>query len=419
MVPARGVFCLLFLAVGAVQHFAAAAIPIHGDIKVLPQYATADDDSVEASLGETDIRATALTVRLTGVYTRQEFELTAHYLLTGIHGNAVKLQNKLQMLFPDLSSDQQQTQWLRLDQTLTSNDNTSLTHVLDRLSVSHSSEHLVVKLGRQALSWGNGLVFRPMDLFDPFAPNAIDTSYKPGIDMVYGQWLFDSGSDLAGLVVPRRDPGTNHVETKQSSAAMKWHMFAQTVQSDFMLARDYDDTVAALAVSGPWEDALWRFEWVPTFLKQGGEKHSVVINFEDAWTWGGKNFSGYVEYFRNGFGMSGKDYTLQDLPPDLIKRLGRGQVFNTGRDYLAGGLRIDWTPLLQVNPLLIYNANDHSILLFAYGSYSVSQNLSFDFGVNAGFGPKGTEFGGIETADGSDEYYKPLTQVYGKLAYYF
>ena len=112
MLPVRGIVCLLMSAVWATQYCAVAAVPIHGDIKVLPQYATADDDSVEASLGETYIRAPALTVRLTGVYTRDELEVGAHYLLTGMRGNAVELRNQLQAAFPQLDNEQRKTQCL-------------------------------------------------------------------------------------------------------------------------------------------------------------------------------------------------------------------------------------------------------------------------------------------------------------------
>jgi len=411
---------LIFLSVLVHQAaIAAGNVPLSGEIKFLQQYAKADDDSVEAALGDTDIRSSALSARLIANYSDKNLQLVAHYLLNGQWGNAVKLQNQLKQLFPQLIIDAQKTQWFRLQSTLTSTDTTLLTHSLDRFYVGHSSEHLVVKLGRQALSWGSGMVFHPMDLFDPFAPNAIDTSYKPGIDMSYAQWLFDDGSDLAGLIVPRRDPESGRLQNQQSSAAIKWHIFAQTLQSDLMLAHDYGDTVAAMAINGPWKNALWRFEWVPIFLETGGQRDSAIINLENAWTWWGRNFSGYVEYFRNGFGIGGKDYTLQDLSPDLVKRLARGQVFNTGRDYLAGGLRITWTPLLQIDPLLIYNVNDHSVLLFVHGDYSLSQNLSLDLGINVGLGPHGTEFGGIETATGSDTYYKPLNRIYARIAYYF
>ena len=45
--------------------------------------------------------------------------------------------------------------------------------------------------------------------------------------------------------------------------------------------------------------------------------------------------------------------------------------------------------------------------------------MALDFGGSLGVGPKGTEFGGIETSAGSAVYLEPPTQIYARLAYYF
>ncbi len=49
------------------------------------------------------------------------------------------------------------------------------------------------------------MVYNTLDLFNPFAPDTIDTDYKHGEDMLYLQRLFDNGSDLQALLIPRRD----------------------------------------------------------------------------------------------------------------------------------------------------------------------------------------------------------------------
>ena len=49
---------------------AAANSPLSGELKYLQQYAEASDDSLEAYLGETHIRNSALTARLMGNLTR-------------------------------------------------------------------------------------------------------------------------------------------------------------------------------------------------------------------------------------------------------------------------------------------------------------------------------------------------------------
>ena len=98
------------------------------------------------------------------------------------------------------------SQWLDLTARTWIGDHAELIGRLDRASIGYTGDRLVVRLGRQALSWGNGLVFQVLDLFDPFPPNVLDTDYKPGRDMLTAQWRLPGG-DLQAIVVPGRPPG--------------------------------------------------------------------------------------------------------------------------------------------------------------------------------------------------------------------
>ena len=94
---------------------------------------------------------------------------------------------------------------------------------IDRLAVTYTTPDLVVRVGRQAITWGSGLVFRPMDLFDPFSPTATDTECKPGVDMLYVQRLFADGSDLQFILAPRPAREGGPVTADASSAALHVH----------------------------------------------------------------------------------------------------------------------------------------------------------------------------------------------------
>ena len=41
-----------------------------------------------------------------------------------------------------------------------------------------------LQIGRQPISFGNGFVFSPLDLVQPFSFATIDNEYKPGIDAI-------------------------------------------------------------------------------------------------------------------------------------------------------------------------------------------------------------------------------------------
>ncbi len=74
---------------------------------------------------------------------------------------------------------------------------------------------------------------------------------------------------------------------------------------------------------------------------------SLVTSLSYSWTWGGKNVSGVVEYFYNGFGKSDGCYSLECLAenPELLKRIARGELFTLGRNYLAASAMIEIHPL--------------------------------------------------------------------------
>jgi len=397
---------------------------IRGHIKGQAQTLSAPSQSLAAAEGYRSASAASLDLRLVGRLARGSFGFEADYWLAAETGSVVEWQRRLETLAPDLFIDRAKTQWLPLDDTLGGarlggDGRSRARQSLDRFAVSHTSERWVLRLGRQAQSWGNGIVFRPFDLFDPFAPDVIDDSYKSGIDAVYAQRLFADGSDLVTLIVPRRDALTGQLERAASSAAVKWHRFGDKVDTDWLLARDRRDTVAGLGLSGALGDAVWRLDLVPVRLDAGGTRTSLVVNLEHAWQWQSRNVDGFVEYFHNGFGRTGRDYVLDELGPELVERLARGQLFDSGRDYLAGGLSVELTPLLHVDPALIVNVRDGSALALVRGSYSVAQNVSLDFGFRGAAGPLGTEFGGLETSRDSATFYSPPTRVYARIAYYF
>jgi hypothetical protein len=289
---------------------------------------------------------------------------------------------------------------------------------MDRLSVGFTHGSLSVRLGRQALSWGNGLVFQVLDLFDPFPPNALDKEYKPGSDMVSAQWLFSNGDDLQAIVVPRRADRSQPVTADESSAAVKWRHLHGSLQVELLGARHYRDAVAGLGVSGNLAGGVFRVDLSESFTHDGDAVTSLLANFDRSWVWGGKNLYGFVEYSRNGFGQTSFDQGLEGLDPRLLDRLARGELFNLGRDELAAGLRFEWTPLTSLEPTVLVNPRDPSAYLLLHLHQDWTKNLSLDAGVQVGLGPHSTEYGGLYSSD-LDTYLAPGRTFWARVARYF
>ena len=307
----------------------------------------------------------------------------------------------------------------QLTDVIDSSDDSALLHRMDRLSIGYTSEKAVVRFGRQALSWGNGLAYAPMDLVNPFDPTAIDTEYKVGDDMLYLQYLQDNGNDIQAAWVVRRDLSTGDVEHEESTVAVKYHGFAGESEFDVLLATSYGDEVLGIGARQAIGGAMWSADLVLT--KTDRDTYvQVVTNLLYSWVWAGKNMSGGLEYYFNGFGLHGGRYDLPSIEgnPDLASRLARGELFAPGRHYVAANVLVELSPLWTVTPTLLLNIEDSSALLQMITSYSLGDNMTLLGSLNLPLGPSGTEFGGID-AGLPGRYLSRGAGVFAQLAWYF
>ncbi len=268
-------------------------------------------------------------------------------------------------------------------------DDSAILHRLDRLWIGYTGNKTTIRLGRQALSWGNGLYFHPMDLVNPFDPAAIDTEYKAGDDMLYVQYLLDNGDDVQGAAVFRSNPLTADIESDLGTFAVKYHGFAGEHEFDVLVAEDNDDTVLGIGGTRSIGGAVWRGDVVVT---DGVDDTTVevVTNLMYSWTWGERNVSGAFEYYFDG---------------------------DDGH-FAAGSLMIEMSPLLTLTPTLIARADDPSALFQLVARYSLSDNMTFLGSLNIPVGADGTIFGG-PAAPVPDRYLSFDAGLFAQFAWYF
>jgi len=292
-------------------------------------------------------------------------------------------------------------------------------HRLDRLWVGYANDKAVVRFGRQALSWGNGLVFSPMDIVNPFDPTQVDTEYKAGDDMLYGQYLRDNGDDVQFSYVIRRDIVSGDPRFDQSTVAAKYHGIVGDAEYDLLVASNYGDATLAVGGNRSIGGAVWRGDLVVTDAASGS-KVQLVTNLSYSWVWGGKNVSGVAEYYFDEFGQKGGRYDTASLAqnPELLQRLARGQSFTIGRHYVAGGLTIEMTPLWILAPNIFANVEDGSALLQIVTRNNLSEEMEFIGALNIPIGPDGSEYGGIGLGM-SGLYLSTDASLFVQLAWYF
>ena len=309
----------------------------------------------------------------------------------------------------------------RMDLTVVLDEraDSALLHRLDRLWIGYASEKAVVRFGRQALSWGSGLFYAPMDLVNPFDPASIDTEYKAGDDMLYLQYLRDGGDDVQAAWVARRNPATGRADADEATVAVKYHGFAGFGEYDLLVAQSYGDAVLGAGTGRSIGGAVWNAELVVTDTEL--DVHAqFVTNLSYSWVAGGRNMTGAVEYFYNGFGQRGERYAPGDLTgnPDLARRLARGDLFALGRHYVAGSVTIEMTPLWNLAPTLLVNLGDPSALLQLVTNYSLSDDMTLLGSIDLPLGASGSEFGGTESGV-PGRYLSRGAGFFAQFAWYF
>jgi hypothetical protein len=308
-----------------------------------------------------------------------------------------------------------------LTHVLTETDRYLAYHRLDRLNLTYARDGGTVRLGRQALTWGDGLVFNPMDLFNPFSPTAVQRDYKVGDDMAHVQ-LPIGPSETQLLYLPRRDPATGNLEEEDASYAVKYHAPAGPIEMDVMAARHYGDGIVGWGGSGYLGETAWRINTVYTLLDGESRQDNffqIVANMDYAWMWGGKNVYGLVEFFYNGLGLAG-NYENIVTDTDLLERLSRGELFTIGRYYLAGQVQVEVHPLVHLHTTAIVNLSDPSGILQPQVLWDVLNDWQIIAGLQWHWGGQGSEYGGYDlTVDGTTVNVSPADRAYLWLTCYF
>jgi len=377
-------------------------------------------DSVLHQINGDSLQDHNLEARLKVSARRERVDFNTHIQFVTVHSDSLSGFREFPLpVYPGQGVINDNRRWFDLTHEFNNEGKNATLLRLDRLNVGFTGEKTVVRFGRQAISWGNGLLFTPMDILNPFDPTAVDKEYKTGDDMLYGQYLLDNGNDIQTVGVVRRHPVSGEVDRHQSTLAGKYHGFRGSKEYDFLLAEHYDEIVVGLGASTDFGGAIWRADlvWNET---DSGSVFSAVAGGSYSGVIGGHNWSGFMEYFYNGFGQTGGDYSVAGIAAntELLKRLTRGELFNLGRHYLGVSVTIETTPLLNLTPNIFVNLTDPSALAQFVLSYDWKQDIQVLTALSFPIGPNGSEYGGIDAVQ-PGLYVSTGPSLFAQLAWYF
>jgi hypothetical protein len=340
-----------------------------------------------------------LDLRLMWQVSRGDFRFTAHHSTSWLQGDSVANGASQSDINPLVSNDD--TRVADLTWNIDTGKNHAAWQRFDRLALQYQHADWSVTLGRQAVSWGSGLVFQPMDLFNPFTPTAVDRDYKPGNDLLLVEKLTSSGGDLQLLAVGRRND-TDDVSGSVGSLALKWRSGLGAGEFELLAGRHYGDRVLAVTLRWPLGGALVRTDIVAT-RPQGRSRDnetyiSAIANIDYSFTLAQRSVYTFAEYYYNGFGASGEVPALTRTDALLGERLQRGELFTLQRNYLALGATYQWHPLWVQSLTSIINLHDRSSVLVTQLNYEPGDHQRLELGVLANLGTAGEEYGGVYAA---------------------
>ncbi len=414
----RGIACLVYLA-GVLALPAQAQLLDFKSGHLKGQYllGTYPDDSLLRDLLGTPTHDLNSDLRLLAAGNRGRWSWQADYQAILRSGDTLELDQALgdNFLVPGAVPDDDR-RLMDLTHVISENGDRVLAHRLDRLHLGYTGDKTVLRIGRQAVSWGNGLIYNPVDFFNPFDPAAVDREYKSGDDLLYGQYLQDNGNDWQLVHVWRRNDDGD-VDRGVNTSALKYHAFVGAQELDILLARHYEDDIATLGGITSLGGAILRGDLVITDT-ENDTYISAVANYSYSWTAWNRNMSGIVEYFYNDMGLREEDYDELPRQADLLDRLTRGELFTIGRHYLAGGVTVEMTPLINLTPNAFVNLGDGSGLAQIVLNWDLEQNLQLIAALNLPFGSKGSEFGGLDSGV-DDLQLSSGPALFAQLALYF
>ena len=345
-----------------------------------------------------------------------EISMGAHYEAYLQWGDSVRIQRRMEAP-PHL----ERRRFLDLESEFLDEDAMRARHGLDRLWVRWEPDRRMQwTVGRQAVSWGTGLVWSPTDIFSAFAPTEIDREEKLGVDAVrlMLQPFSDVSLDIVAEPLDRDEHGRATAQDSTCAARIgahageyDLHLCGGSVQSDAVLGGDF---------SGYLGDAGFRGEALYTWVDESDQRDYfwglLGADYAFAVPW---NPYVAVEYYHNGLGERDEDdYAARRMESSVQRVFERGIAYNIGRDYLAGMLRVQPSALLTLQATTLVNLHDGSVREFATVTWSVGEDFDIMLGVDVGLGRGEGEFTHVRDAEtGQDIEVPDLYFVYAK--YYF
>ncbi len=195
---------------------------------------------------------------------------------------------------------------------------------IDRLNVKTNFSDFDIRLGRQAISWGVGRFWQPLDIFGAFDANELVRDYKPGIDVLNINYYPNNFSNINLVSVFSKN--------KQNNVGIHYNLpLNDKIYLSLLVANSQNKKIVGGAIETDWLGAGIRFEstYSPAtstqpyslFSVAGFDYQFISNNFLNEWI-----LIGEVYYNNRGANQASEFSTIisgNDFQRGLLKHLSR------------------------------------------------------------------------------------------------
>jgi hypothetical protein len=262
-----------------------------------------------------------------------------------------------------------------------------LAMVLDRAWLNANAGPVEITLGRQRIAWGTGLLWNPIDIFNPSSPLDFDNEEKPGTDAGRAQYYFGPNSKVEVAVAPVR-------ETDETVGAMQLVVNRAGYDWIALAGRRGPATVFGGAWSGSIKGGGLRGELLYSIPRDGRvspvdstvEQSGLLASVDGDYTFANTLYlHGAVLYNERG--------TPGDAGGALLLESYLKRWLSPARWSLYAEGAKDMTPLLRVQLSGILNPDDRSWYVGPTVTWSAAPNVDVIASGLIFGGGGGTEFG--------------------------
>jgi hypothetical protein len=241
----------------------------------------------------------------------------------------------------------------------------------DRLNLGWHSKRMDVTLGRQAIGFGRILIYSPLDVIAPFAPDALDTDIRNGVDAT--RFIYNYGLDGqigANAVWGESNSDNSFLATwTDNRHGVDLLMITGSLRDRAMFGAGLAGSIGTVGLKGEFSV----YKGKDTNKPDGDLHDSYALAAIETWYRFDSGISLVLQYLYNGPGV--------DSPEDYYKALTsaplqEGLTYLLGRHYLMAAPSYEIHPLVSVQGLLIYNIDDESALFRPTLDLNLTDNMS-------------------------------------------